>query len=71
MHPSARKYSTKAINGKNIICQENPTLENNININIIMHEIKKLIKPEVATEIGNISLGKYTFLIILAFVKIL
>ena len=33
-------------------------------INIIKHEIKKLISPLVTTDIGNISLGKKTFFII-------
>ena len=34
---------------------------------IIMHEIKKLIKPLIAEDRGRISLGKYTFFIIPAF----
>lgn len=32
-----------------------------------MHDIKKLIRPLITIEIGRISRGKYTFLIIPAF----
>ena len=40
------------------------------NINTIIHDIKKFISALVATDIGNISLGKNTFLIIFSFPKI-
>ena len=44
---------------------------NNINKYLIKDNLfKKLIIPLVTTEIGKISLGKYTFLIIPAFAKI-
>ena len=36
---------------------------NKTKIKIIIQEIKKLTNPLVTTDIGNISRGKYTFLI--------
>ena len=50
-----------AIKGTIIMCQEIPTPEKIQNMIIITHEIKKLTRPLKATDIGNISLGKYTF----------
>ncbi len=50
--------------GKNNIYLENPIPVTIKKINIIKHDIKKLIKPDKFTEIGKISLGKYTFFII-------
>ena len=44
---------------------------NSKKIIIIMQDIKKFTNPLVTTEIGNISLGKYTFLIRLALFVIL
>ena len=38
--------------------------------NIITHDIKKLIIPDVTIDIGNISLGKYTFFIKSPFIVI-
>ena len=57
------QYCITAINGKKIICQDIPKPLNITNNKIITQEIIKFIRPLVTTEIGNISLGKYTFLI--------
>ena len=44
-----------------------PTPKITQKINIIMEDIKKLTTPLMICEITNISLGKYTFLIIPSF----
>ena len=59
-------YCIKAINGKNTKCHDIPQPENITKTKIIIHDIRKLIRPLVTIDIGNISLGKYTFLIKLA-----
>ena len=45
----------------------NPRPAPSTNAKIIIVDIKKLTAPLVTTDIGNISLGKYTFLIISPF----
>ena len=58
------KYCTIANTGNKIICHDNPTPPNKQNNIIMIDDIKKFTNPLVATDIGSISLGKYTFLII-------
>ena len=62
--PNNNIYCINNINGYNNKYQESPTGENITNASIIIVEIIKLTAPLVTTDIGNISLGKYTFLII-------
>lgn len=62
--PNISTYCTSNITGYNNTYQVKPKPENIQNANIIIVDITKFIAPLVATEIGNISLGKYTFCII-------
>ena len=57
-------YCINNINGYNKIYFVIPKPVPNTNAKIIIVDIKKLTAPLVTTDIGNISLGKYTFLII-------
>src|SRR5574344_2663229 len=61
--PNVNTYCITIITGNHKIFQLKPTPVNIINKNIIIHEIKKLTNPLVTIDMGNISLGKYTFLI--------
>ena len=60
-------YCASITSGSSKIYQEKPIPLHSKNMKIIGRDIKKLTRPLVATDIGSISLGKYTFLIIPAF----
>ena len=60
-------YCIIKINGYNNKYHDNPIPDPNTNARIIIVEITKFTAPLVTTEIGRISLGKYTFFIISAF----
>lgn len=62
--PSNKTYCTSKITGYSKTNFDNPIGEQITNANIIIVDIIKLTAPLVTTEIGRISLGKYTFLII-------
>ena len=59
------------MNGKNTICHVIPLPVKIANNRIITQLIKKLTAPDVTADIGNISLGKYTFFIRFPFPVIL
>lgn len=61
--PIIKTYCTSKTTGYNNKYQVSPTPENKQKAIIITVDIIKLIAPLVATETGNISLGKYTFCI--------
>ena len=65
--PKVKINWIKAISGNNIRCQLIPSPPNTQNIRTIIQLIKKFTKPLIATDIGRISLGKYTFFNIFAF----
>ena len=68
--PNDKIYWHNITSGNNKIYQLKPRPLQIKKIKIIGIEIKKFTNPLVATEIGKISLGKYTFLMIPAFPNI-